>query len=304
VSRESIALVLLLLSQSFASSCVVPYDNLVINESTTLCQGDYQINDTTWHGNGGLDGVIIINGSNVVLDCNGSVLRGNDEGWGIIVNTRDAERRENITIKNCDVGNYGISIFARNENGGWGICSDSICLDRFVGTFRNLVIRDNNISGGFDGIMIGDAYYALIEDNNFESMRQSPLSLFNSQKVIIRNNRFRGTESAVNLLFRSDDVLVVGNDINVTLTGISGVLTRTMIINNIIEGGGIDIGNWECKGKARDIVIFNNIIRDAQNGIVLTEFPGNATIANFFDGVGTEVRINRGGSYWGCSYAG
>lgn len=302
--RELIILALLLSSQSFASGCVVPYDNLVINESTTLCQDDYRINDTSWHGNGGLDGVIVINGSNVVLDCNGSVLRGNDEGWGIVVHTRDAERRENITIKNCDVGNYGISIFARNENGGWATCTNSDCLNRFGGTFRNLFIRDNNISGGSDGITIGDAYYAFIENNIFESTRQSPLSLFNSQKTIIRNNRFRGSESAVNLLFRSDDVLLVGNDIKVTLSGVSGILTKTMIINNVIEGGGIDIGNWECKGKARDIVIFNNIIRDAQNGIVLTEFPGNATIANFFDGVGTEIRINRGGPYWGCSYEG
>jgi hypothetical protein len=50
--------------------CYEPRDNLHISESGKLCPGSYTI------GDGGEEGVIIIDGSNIVLDCNGAALEG------------------------------------------------------------------------------------------------------------------------------------------------------------------------------------------------------------------------------------
>ncbi|MFO8015580.1 MAG: NosD domain-containing protein [Candidatus Woesearchaeota archaeon] len=57
-----------------------PTDDLVINSDTTLATDTYSIDDT------GNDGVIIINSSNIVLDCNGAEIMGSGSGYGIMAN--------------------------------------------------------------------------------------------------------------------------------------------------------------------------------------------------------------------------
>jgi parallel beta-helix repeat protein len=304
IGKRSTVLFLFLASVAIAD-CIIPYDGLVLNESATLCQGTYDFSNVTYRG-GPSGGVITINASNVVLDCNGSTLIGRyDYVTMIIVQTMDAEKKENITIENCNIDNSSVSMYVRDYNSGWATCPTTFCLKKFEGTFRNIVIRNNNISNGLDGITVGDTDNARIENNNFRNFTQAPLRLFNSNKGMIRCNTFTGSETAVGLYFKSDSVLVVGNSMNTTLSAVTGSLTKTVIIGNVIQGPswGIELMNFECLGKAKDILIFNNIIRDASIGIVLTEFPEQSVTANFFDNVETEVMSNRGGQYWGCSYS-
>ncbi|MBW2995545.1 hypothetical protein KY312_04270 [Candidatus Woesearchaeota archaeon] len=50
--------------------CYTPVDNLHISEDAALCPGTYEIGDT------GEEGVIIVDGNDMTLDCNGAVLVG------------------------------------------------------------------------------------------------------------------------------------------------------------------------------------------------------------------------------------
>jgi hypothetical protein len=52
--------------------CYKPEDNLYITNDARLCPGDYQIRDE------GEEGVIIISGSDITVDCDGALLKGAD----------------------------------------------------------------------------------------------------------------------------------------------------------------------------------------------------------------------------------
>jgi parallel beta-helix repeat protein len=81
--------------------CVTPTDDLYINSDTTLCPGFYNIPDS------GAEGVIIINASDIVLDCNGATINGTMTGSVYGIYSRGFD---NVTIKNCNVMNYHAGI--------------------------------------------------------------------------------------------------------------------------------------------------------------------------------------------------
>ncbi|ODS37659.1 hypothetical protein BEH94_04875 [Candidatus Altiarchaeales archaeon WOR_SM1_SCG] len=78
-----------------------PHDNMYVGAGVAvMAPGTHYINDSEPNG------VIIINSSNTVLDCNGSTLIGNGTGYGIYNPGFD-----NVTIKNCIVMNYKYGIY-------------------------------------------------------------------------------------------------------------------------------------------------------------------------------------------------
>ena len=52
--------------------CVVPYEDMVITEDTTFCEGTYYLNDTEG------DGVLIGGASNIIINCYNSIFIGNN----------------------------------------------------------------------------------------------------------------------------------------------------------------------------------------------------------------------------------
>ena len=117
-AKRLLPFLILLLSFQIVFACVTLTDVTFIKEDTILCEDTYYINDTT------NDGAVIINASNVILDCNNSILIGDGSGYGIYISGE-----ENNTIKNCNVQNY--------ENG-----------IRIVGsTTKKNIIDNNNLSG-------------------------------------------------------------------------------------------------------------------------------------------------------------
>ena len=93
-----------------SASCVIPYSGMVINESTTFCQGEYFLDN----------GVIVSPISdNIILDCNNSMLIGNStvyyDNSGFLVNSFVDY---NVTIKNCIAENYTNGFFVINNLGG------------------------------------------------------------------------------------------------------------------------------------------------------------------------------------------
>ncbi|KYK27271.1 hypothetical protein AYK26_04000 [Euryarchaeota archaeon SM23-78] len=106
--------------------CLNPYDNMVLTKDTKLCKGTSYVNDTND------DGLIIINKSNIVLDCNNASIIGNRNGKAIYNNGFD-----NVTIKNCNISSYDVGIEVLNcknnnltnnyaESNGRGIVLDNV----------------------------------------------------------------------------------------------------------------------------------------------------------------------------------
>ncbi|ODS35745.1 hypothetical protein BEH94_06070 [Candidatus Altiarchaeales archaeon WOR_SM1_SCG] len=78
--------------------CTKPYNNIYVNNDTILCPEIYNLN-------------IIINSSDVVLDCNGAVLDGGGSGHGIYLYNKN-----NVTIRNCIITNFGAGIYLENSD--------------------------------------------------------------------------------------------------------------------------------------------------------------------------------------------
>ncbi len=83
-----------------------PSDDTYINENTKFEPGNIFCNVP----DGDNEGVLIINASNIILDCNGMTLNGMDSGIGIYNDGFD-----NVTIKNCNVNNYNKGIEFENN---------------------------------------------------------------------------------------------------------------------------------------------------------------------------------------------
>jgi parallel beta-helix repeat protein len=139
-----------------------------LNESRTLNASD---NLTGCTGNG-----INITVSNVVLDCNGYTISGDNTGSNVGVYIKTG--LNNVTVRNCMVynfsGNFEYGIHALSANGTieyntvnncrWGIVADQ-GVTAFSGT-----IKGNTISGsGFTGIYSADTLSTNITNNTVYS---------------------------------------------------------------------------------------------------------------------------------------
>jgi parallel beta-helix repeat protein len=135
-----------------------------INGNTTLCTGTYNLNLTTPNG------AVWINKSNIILDCNGSLIFGDGtNGYGIKINSSFT----NITVKNCNIQYYsqGISLAG--------------------GTYHN--ITNNNIdNNNAFGMYITSSGYNTISNNNITNSPQFGIYLSGEQYDTLINNNIRG----------------------------------------------------------------------------------------------------------------
>jgi hypothetical protein len=89
---------------------LVPFYGMYINESTSFTNGFYNLSNVS--GLNYYDGAIRINTSNIILDCNNSVINGSYLSfYGISLNGK-----ENVSIVNCSVSNYLAGIFVNGSN--------------------------------------------------------------------------------------------------------------------------------------------------------------------------------------------
>ncbi|MBN2042339.1 MAG: hypothetical protein JW754_00870 [Candidatus Aenigmarchaeota archaeon] len=144
------------------NSC--PSDDTLINETTKFEAANLfcNLND------GGSSGVLIINASDIILDCNGMNLNGTGSGAGIFNDGFD-----NVTIKNCKISNYFIGISLNNidsnvENNSLidnKLFSNNMGAFFYDGVFKT-IISGNNITGNEYGIYIDNYIGEGIEKNN------------------------------------------------------------------------------------------------------------------------------------------
>jgi|GEM_PF-7097285 len=228
---------------------IIPVDDLYVNSDITLCQGVYDLRDS------GADGVIIINASDIVLDCNGATLKGDDSGCGIFNPGFD-----NVTIKNGNVLNYetGIHLFE----------SDNSVISNNVVSYSNnqgisiegsqyCDVYDNHVSfSGDRGITFGgggnnaahnntvhnNSAYGAIEAiysdnneiyNNIAYFNQWGIATNHGSNNLIRDNTIYENELGIYLDWPSTNNRVLNNEIS---SNGEGVRTNHNSTGNLISG--------------------------------------------------------------------
>ena len=113
-------------------SCTAPSDDLIINESISLCPGTFEINDL------GSTGVIRILSGNLTVTCSDTIIQGSGSDSGIGIYLNDAE---NVTLIDCQIQDYlkGISITKSSSS-----CDDFTASGLIIsGTSQAIEIDDN-----------------------------------------------------------------------------------------------------------------------------------------------------------------
>ena len=77
-------------------NCTMPMDNMLITNNTLFCPGTYTILNS-----------INVNKAGVLINCNGTILKGNGSGTGFSLQTG------NITITNCNFEKLGNGILSQ-----------------------------------------------------------------------------------------------------------------------------------------------------------------------------------------------
>ena len=163
-----------LAGEVFSLTCVAPSDNMLISSNTAICGGNYTIDDQ------GSTGVLIINSSNITLECDNTSITGNKSGVGVYNDGYD-----NVTIKNCNFNSYHIGINLKNvesntllyngasDNTGYGIVLEH------VGS-SNL---ESNIAGyNNEGILLSESDDNQLNSNEVCANIEVDIHLINSTR--------------------------------------------------------------------------------------------------------------------------
>ena len=209
-----------------ANACVEPYENIYINSDTILCSGTYYLNDVD------MNGVIIINASNIVLDCNGSTINGNrtggsagiSNGYLNLASGSITDGNDNITVKNCIIEDYFIGLFwIRADNGlisnntAYNNIRTGIELDYSNNNtlINNDVIYthgsasfDGHTFGTFAGIEVRYSNYTELIGNNVENNEHGIFVGQNSEYAIIINNSASNNEHGIAVLLFNNALLM------------------------------------------------------------------------------------------------
>ena len=91
---------LFLLLTPIVLACVVPQDGMKIGKSADFCTDVFYLN------NG-----VVISGNDIVINCNGAVLKSWSGGRGITI-----ENAVNVTVNSCRILNYNVGFFVKNSS--------------------------------------------------------------------------------------------------------------------------------------------------------------------------------------------
>ncbi len=241
--------------------CVVPTDDLFIQQSTVLCPGTYVVwddDETSWDM-----GAIIINKSNVILTCNNTILQGQNprDGWGIKVKYSIT----NVTIKNCVVKNFMVGIYVESGTAKVELSGNTLDSNNY-GTILNGmegVVRDNLFVRNGNGLQLETATRVTVKDNAASLNQWAGIVVMDSWSNVITDNDCQNNGNGIGIIDSSNNTAV-----------------RNTIAGN--SGNGIYILNSFPKyyDASNNSLINNTIVSNAANGIVLVSSNATAVISN------------------------
>ncbi len=232
-----------------------------INGNVTLCPNTYTI-DT-----GDDEGAIIINASNIYLDCNGAELNGvDDEGYGIYNDGKDY-----VNVSNCTIYDYEWGIYLYNDaDHGY--------------------ITDNTAFSNHDGVYGMSSPDNTFVDNNFSLNSYSGFYLWlDCDHSIFTNNIANSNGNyGIRLESHADDVLT-GNTANSNVEGIALYSCDNQVLTdntmNLNSGYGIYV--WDSD---ENVLTNNDITFNGGTGLGISSssnsnFTNNDASLNGVDGI-------------------
>lgn len=253
-------------------------------------------------------GSIILNASNIVLDCNGGTVIGNSTGRGI-----DFNFKNNITIQNCYFSNYTDAIYMSTS---FNNTLNNIHIDKinrygiYITKVNNTLINNSNISqaistaSSIQGIRFESSwgYNNIISNSIFSNIYQGiRFQSGNYNNTQLLTNNFSSMYDDAILILAANYTTVSNNRIVSGYNGVdfSGIYNN--ISNNYIEGfthNGIDnkdnsdnfgiLNGWNS-------LIYNNIINDTNlsstNSIYIVSSNNNQVYGNTIYGRSNGISL-------------
>ncbi|MBR9677283.1 PGF-pre-PGF domain-containing protein [Candidatus Woesearchaeota archaeon] len=181
-----LAFLVILTTTSLA--CTTPVDDLYINNDTVLCNGTYSIADT---GNG----LIIINASDIVIECNNTIINGTSNGIGFNITGLD-----NVTLKNCDIRNYASQLYIVSAKNtiidNTSFINDQSTAIKLISSNDTSIIN-SDFSGSSNAQVINDtgtiAFNGLFENNTVKNYNTTVIDFSEAYNWIFRNNNIYNT---------------------------------------------------------------------------------------------------------------
>ena len=138
---------------------------------------------------------ILIEHSNVTLDCNGFMIDGvSDTGIGVKV------MADGVTVKNCTIRNFSIGINLVNSDGSTitknTLILNDLGIDLESSSDDNTITANNLTKNDLDGIIIESSNFNKIARNTFLENKRDGIRISNSDNNIIRLNI--STDNALN----------------------------------------------------------------------------------------------------------
>jgi parallel beta-helix repeat protein len=158
-------------------------DNYINNDTViNFSSSPYMINDPNSNG------VLIINTSDITLDCNGSQFVGNGDG-SVIYNYGF----DNITITNCNISGYYFQIYYLGNEGR---------------------IIENNFSNYLAfGLELNESFNSVIESNRFSDSAWGAILLFNTESTLVKNNTIEYNKYGIGVFSSSKNITFSENSI-------------------------------------------------------------------------------------------
>lgn len=242
----------------------IPTDDCTVSVSTTFAFGAYYFNDTNTNG------AIKINGSNLNLDFNGSILQGNftSNSRGLYLTG------DNITITNFTIRNYNQNVRSDTSLNntlrvgtignatGWAINH----VTSNYSTIDNLLFTES--SGTTAIVSLSSSSFSQVINSNFTNINLSILLVNYAENITIKDNSFfnvtKGVYRATSAL-NLNNLNVINNTVEkaegfVEIYGSSGSFNNINIsLNNFNEFKFKD-NNFKVPIYLKDVFGGNNII--------------------------------------------
>jgi len=230
---------------------------------------------------------IDIQADNIILDCNGYNILGNQANTAI-----RAQNRNNITIKNCQVNNFTTNLLLNSTTNSQFI--NNTLLNATIFSLHSLNSPRNNQTNSRYNNQIGNTIHlfnsanmtianTLIQTSTFDAITNNASTKLTLTNISIDSTGGRG------LVGNSSDITILNSTINTTnntaiiLSGQNGTIFNLTINTN--SGIGIDLNN------SGHTIRETTIISSSGEGLKIRGAAGNI-IANNTIRVNTGIAIN------------
>jgi len=297
MKRLLLLVIMILFISVITEACVIPKEDIRLNESTTLCQGTYYFNDTN------ANGALFLNHDNIILNCNNSRLVGIKFSESRAIQTNYA----NISILNCNISNYayGVFITSNTDNSFFASNIFSNCRGIFGYGIKNNTINSNVFINS--SIYLSSTSGYTIRNNSFICKvkcgdRSDAILLTSSENMTIQNNSITGSEFGIYAYKNNKNLLIANNTLQNHDRAIyvnSNKIKKITIINNKFINNSANFDSYlldiHLLNSSFVDIEHNNFLQSVDSSILLTETSNISIVKNNFE----LICINNRQNYFG-----